>query len=53
MTANVIGKDPSLWYETIEVDKGSNAGVKPNDPVIGPGGLVGEVTTGRFRLPRS
>lgn len=43
-TAGVIGKDPSVWYETIEVGIGSSSGVDLKDPVIGPGGLVGEVT---------
>ena len=42
--ANVIAKDPVLWYETITVDKGSGDGVKQWDPVVGPGGLVGDVT---------
>ncbi len=43
--ANVIGQDPVLWYKTITVDRGSNAGVKEYDPVVGPGGLVGDVST--------
>jgi rod shape-determining protein MreC len=42
--ANVIAKDPSLWYETITVDKGSGDGVRQWDPVVGPGGLVGDVS---------
>jgi rod shape-determining protein MreC len=44
-SADVIGTNPSLWYETIEVDIGSNSGVKLRDPVVGPGGLVGDVTS--------
>ena len=39
----MIGEDPSIWYKTIEVDIGSSSGVAPYDPVIGPGGLVGDV----------
>jgi rod shape-determining protein MreC len=42
--AHVIFRDPSLWYETIMVDKGSGDGVKVGDPVTGDGALVGEVT---------
>lgn len=42
--ADVIGKNPSLWYDTIEVDIGSSSGVNLYDPVVGPGGLVGDVT---------
>lgn len=45
VSANVIGRDPSLWYTTVEVDKGSQDGVKKDDPVLGYGALVGEVTT--------
>ncbi|MFZ0039900.1 MAG: rod shape-determining protein MreC [Solirubrobacteraceae bacterium] len=45
VAADVIGRDPSLWYQTVEVDRGSNDGVGLNDPVIGDGALVGKVTT--------
>jgi rod shape-determining protein MreC len=45
VAANVIGRDPVLWYQTILVDKGSDDGVALNDPVIGDGALVGKVTT--------
>jgi rod shape-determining protein MreC len=41
----MIGRDPTLWYATIEVDKGSQDGVAKNDPVVGDGALVGEVST--------
>lgn len=44
VAANVIAKNPVLWYETITVDKGSGDGVRQRDPVVGPGGLVGDVT---------
>ena len=44
VAANVISRDPSLWYQTIEVDAGSGDGVAINDPVTGDGGLVGKVT---------
>jgi rod shape-determining protein MreC len=43
--AHVISRDPTLWYLTIEIDKGSDDGVRVNNPVIGGGGLVGKVTT--------
>jgi rod shape-determining protein MreC len=43
--ANVIGRDPTLWYQTITVDKGSDDGVVLNDPVTGDGALIGKVTT--------
>jgi rod shape-determining protein MreC len=44
-SADVIDEDPSLWYKTVTVDRGSNSGVHYLDPVVGPGGLVGDVTT--------
>ncbi len=43
--AQVIEHDPTLWYATIEVDKGSDDGVHTNDPVVGDGALVGVVST--------
>jgi rod shape-determining protein MreC len=45
VAAQVISRDPTLWYETVEVDKGSEDGVHINDPVIGDNSLVGDVTT--------
>jgi rod shape-determining protein MreC len=43
--AHVIARDPTLWYATVQVDKGSDDGVHVEDPVIGDGALVGKVTT--------
>jgi rod shape-determining protein MreC len=43
--ANVIVRDPSLWYQQVEVDAGSDEGVSTGDPVLADGGLVGDVTT--------
>jgi rod shape-determining protein MreC len=45
VAAQVIARDPTLWYQTIQVDKGSDDGVSLNDPVTGDGALVGKVTT--------
>lgn len=44
VAATLIGEDTVLWYDTITVDKGSDSGVHYRDPVVGPGGLVGDVT---------
>ncbi len=44
VTAQVILRDPTLWYQTISVDKGTDDGVGLHDPVTGDGALVGEVT---------
>jgi rod shape-determining protein MreC len=43
LSANVIGQDPTLWYQQIEIDKGSDDGVRQDDPVIGDGALVGKI----------
>jgi rod shape-determining protein MreC len=43
--ADVIGRDTTLWYQTIQVDKGSDDGVRLGDAVLGDGALVGDVTT--------
>jgi rod shape-determining protein MreC len=44
VTAQVIARDPTLWYQTVEVDKGSDDGVRLHDPVVADRGLVGEVS---------
>lgn len=44
VTGQVIERDPSLWYETIEIDKGTADGVHNGDPVTGDGGLVGKIS---------
>jgi rod shape-determining protein MreC len=44
VAAQLIGSDPSLWYDQIEVDAGSSSGVQANQPVIGQDGLVGVVS---------
>ncbi len=45
VTATVIARDPTLWYQTIEVAKGSDDGVRYQDPAVGDGALVGVVST--------
>jgi rod shape-determining protein MreC len=44
VTARVIGRSPTVWYATINVNKGSSDGVRVNQPVIDGDGLVGKVT---------
>ena len=44
VAAHVISRDPTLWYATIQVDKGSDDGVHVDDPVTGDGALVGKVS---------
>jgi rod shape-determining protein MreC len=45
VAAHVIQRDPTLWYATVEVDKGSADGVHVDDPVLADGALVGKVST--------
>ncbi len=42
--ANVIDRNSVVWYDTITINRGSDGGVSDHDPVIGDGGLVGDVT---------
>jgi len=44
VTTSVIGKDLVYWYETITIGAGFGDGIKVGDPVVGPGGLVGDVS---------
>ncbi|MGO9821074.1 MAG: rod shape-determining protein MreC [Solirubrobacteraceae bacterium] len=45
VSTEVIARDPSLWWQTVTIDVGSDNGVAPDDPVTGDGALVGKVTT--------
>jgi rod shape-determining protein MreC len=42
--ARIIARDASTWWSTIKVDKGSNDGVVPDQPVLTEDGLVGKTT---------
>ena len=44
LTARIIGRDPSIWFDSSIVNRGSLDGVKLNMPVVTNGGLVGRVT---------
>jgi rod shape-determining protein MreC len=48
VTARVIAHSPTVWYSTLQIDKGRGDGVRVNQPVITAGGLAGKVvsTTG-------
>jgi rod shape-determining protein MreC len=45
VTARVIGRSPTVWYQTINVDRGSGSGVRVDQPVVDGDGLVGKVTS--------
>jgi len=44
LTAQIIGRDPSVWFDSSIVNRGSLEGVAVNMPVVTDGGLVGRVT---------
>src|SRR4029453_9293896 len=44
LTARIIGRDPSVWFDSSIIDRGSLDGVKLNMPVVSDGGLIGRVT---------
>jgi len=43
VTARVIARDPSVWFNTVTIDRGSSSGVALNMPVVTAGGIVGRV----------
>ncbi|HEY6694896.1 MAG TPA: rod shape-determining protein MreC [Solirubrobacteraceae bacterium] len=43
VTARVIARSPSSWYQTFQINKGSSDGVKVDQPVVNSAGLVGKV----------
>jgi rod shape-determining protein MreC len=42
--ARIIARDATTWWSTIKVDKGSNDGIEPDQPVLTEDGLVGKTT---------
>ena len=43
ISAQLIGKDPSIWFETIIIDRGSSDGIQRGMPVVTIEGIVGQV----------
>jgi rod shape-determining protein MreC len=43
--ARVIGRDPSIWFNTVMIDRGSASGIGVNMPVVTGGGIVGRIIT--------
>ena len=41
--AQVIGRNPSSWFSTLTIDKGSRHGIKVDMPVVTNQGLVGKI----------
>ena len=43
VAARVIARDPSVWFNTVTIDRGSSSGVALNMPVVTAGGIVGRI----------
>ena len=43
LTAQIIGKDPSQWFKTLIIDRGSSDGVENGMPAVTVEGIVGQV----------
>ena len=42
--ARVIGRDPSLWYQVLVIDKGTGIGIKIGMPVVVSEGAIGRIS---------
>ncbi len=43
VSAQIIGRDPSLWFKTLTINKGSSSGIEKGMPVITTEGVAGQV----------
>ena len=43
VAAQIIARDPSPWFKTIMIDKGTNAGLNKGNPVLVSEGIVGRI----------
>jgi len=44
VTARVIAHSPTVWYSTLQIDKGSDDGLEADQPVVTGDGLIGKLT---------
>ena len=45
VAAQVIGMDPTGWFKSVIIDKGKNAGLKWDMPVVNASGVVGRIVS--------
>jgi rod shape-determining protein MreC len=45
VTARVIARSLTVWYSTIEINKGTSDGIALNEPVIAANGLAGRISS--------
>ncbi|MDL2285850.1 rod shape-determining protein MreC [Desulfococcaceae bacterium OttesenSCG-928-F15] len=50
LVAEIVGKDPSPWFKSFVINRGSSDGVRIGLPVVAPEGIVGQIVdvTGRY-----
>ena len=44
VSATVIGRSPTVWFATVQIDHGSDDGIRVNQPVIDGDGVVGTIS---------
>ncbi|NVM20751.1 MAG: rod shape-determining protein MreC [Desulfobacterales bacterium] len=52
LPAQVVGVDPSGWFKTVIVNRGSYDGVSKGMPVIAPQGIVGQIMTASYHYSK-
>lgn len=52
LAAEVVGRDPSVWFKTIVIDKGKIDGVTKGLPVVSAQGIVGQVISSGNRYAK-
>lgn len=45
VTARVLVRSPTVWYSTVQIDKGESDGLREDMPVVAAGGLLGRVSS--------
>lgn len=45
LAAQVIGRDPTGWFKSVIIDKGTNSGININMPVVNAEGVVGRLVS--------
>lgn len=52
LAAQVIGRDPTGWFQSVMIDKGKNDGLKVNMPVVNAEGVVGKLVSVSFNYAK-
>lgn len=52
IAAQVIGRDPTGWFQSVIIDKGKNSGLKVNMPVVNAKGVVGRLVSVSFNYAK-